>query len=98
MALYLKTDGTIVEVKPKDGKMFKLPELHSLIGGYLELVPLRPGKYGELTIHATDVMFCDEDGKLKGKQVNVAACVVSPVYPPDVIVGDVVICRKGEID
>ena len=44
MAKLIKTDGTITEVKPNNGKTFSLKELQKFVGGLVEIVPLPSGK------------------------------------------------------
>lgn len=50
MAKIYKTDGTVVEAKPKNGKDFKLEELQAIVGGYIEVLP----------INNKEVLVCDE--------------------------------------
>ena len=63
MAKLIKTDGTEIEVAPKNPrKGFTCAELYKLIG--CEVVePVGPNSKGEL-------MICDEMGKLNGSKVN----------------------------
>lgn len=44
MAQLIKTDGTVQEVTPANGKGFTLEELQGFVGGYIEPVRLGPGK------------------------------------------------------
>jgi hypothetical protein len=44
-------------------------ELHTAIGGYLELIPYLNNYKGQRCI-----AYCDEDGKMKGKPLNITAC------------------------
>ncbi len=85
MATLIHADGRIEEVRPKNGKEFTLTELQGYVGGYIELV--RHGKQN---------IFCDEDGKLKDKPVNVVASHMYPLVG-DFFVGDVIVCEKGEV-
>ena len=67
-----------------------LKELQALVGGYIQVVYVDDGK--------TQIVM-DEEGKLKGKQVNLEATGVwfpDQYILPDVIVGDaVVLTKKG---
>ena len=86
MAQIVKQNGITSEVKPKNGKDFKMEELHAIVGGYFECVYL-PGKM---------LMVLDEEGKIKGKDVNQIATEMAHLNN-DYIVGDVLICKQSEI-
>jgi hypothetical protein len=92
MATHIKTDGTKTEVQPKNGTDFKLEELKEFIGGgWIEMVECWNPDYQGM------VIILDEEGKLKNMPLNVAATDAYGVPHWDVIVGDVLICRKEEI-
>ncbi len=40
---YIKTNGTIAEVEPKDGKRFSLAELQGYVGGLIDIVEMPDG-------------------------------------------------------
>lgn len=84
MATWIKTDGTVTEVQPKNGTDFKLDELQRYVGGYIELLTLTNFRY----------MVVNEEGKVSGLPLNVKA---SAIYRFDAIVGDVLICKVEEI-
>ena len=63
MSAVLVKDGCMRPVVPMNGKKFTLQELQSLVDGYIEYVHLGNGK----------VLVVDEDGKRKGKLVNMIA-------------------------
>jgi len=89
MAQWIKTDGTITEVEPANGKDFSLIEVKRFIGGgYVEVIGVRDG-----------LMLLDEDGKRKQLPVNeLATAVALPVLQRgDFIVGDVLVCKRGQI-
>lgn len=90
MAVVIKTDNTIDVLHPKNNKVFTLEELKSVVGGYIEIVPLNEG-YS---------MVINEDGKLLNLPINVVATRVyrasRNIY--DIIVGNVLICNNKEID
>ena len=77
-------------VQPLNGDKFTLEELQRAVGGYIEIVPL------------TDktVMVVDEEGKLKGKEINVFATALYQGLRKvnDYIVGDVIVCPAKMID
>jgi hypothetical protein len=86
MAEILFVNGLRKTVEPKNGKDFKLEELHDIVGGYIECIYL-PGKM---------LMVLDEEGKLKGKDVNQNATEMARLNN-DYIVGDVLVCKKSEV-
>lgn len=55
-------DGCMRPIKPMNGRCYTLLELQQLVGGIIELVDLGK-KY----------LVLDEEGKLKGKMVNLIA-------------------------
>ena len=54
-------------VTPENGEVFTLKELQTLVGGFIEVVPQR--------VHPDKVYLCDEEGLLKGKEINVSIVV-----------------------
>jgi hypothetical protein len=84
----IKTDGTIIEAVPADGKRFTLKELQAAVGGLIELAVLRDGRD----------LWLNEEGKLEGLDVNLAATALwqDSYGPHDIIVGDVIITAKGQ--
>lgn len=83
MATWMKTNGECVTVEPKNGSDFTLEELKKFVGGYIEIVHM-----GE------SLLVVNEEGKLNGLPVNYAA---SNLYMREVLVGDVLMCRKEQI-
>lgn len=77
------------EVSPKNGKYFSLEELNSFVDGYIEIVDLMDGR----------LMVVNEEGKLIGLPLNLLATVeYQKAYGPiDQIVGNALVCKKGEI-
>ena len=80
MAYLLKVDGTIEQM----GWNPSLEELQAAVGGYIEMV--RTNNVGYL--------YCNEEGKLLGLPVNMAATTM--IEHDDVIRGDVVVMEEGE--
>ena len=88
----------LVVVVPVAGRPFKkeIPDedilhgLQTLVGGFIEVV--RPSLLPE-----DWVMVIDEEGKLKGKDVNRLGTILYD-NPIDVIVGDLVMVREGMVD
>ena len=89
MAKWLKVSGDEVSVEPKNGTDFTLEELKRFVGGYIEIIRLRNGK----------LMVVNEEGKLNRLPINDYATLIwEGVYGcTDVIVGDVLVCKEGEI-
>jgi Domain of unknown function (DUF3846) len=70
MAQLIKTNGDVSTVLPKNGKYFSLKEMQEYVGGYIEVVRFTGGK---------EVMIVDEEGKVKGKELNRAAMICASV-------------------
>lgn len=91
MALLIAADGATLEVFPPDGRpAFTLPELQQIVGGYIELIPMRD---------PSRVMFVNEDGKSQNLPLNQVASALgweAGIAPDDYIVGDVVVCTRIE--
>ena len=89
MAHIIKTNGEVVEVQPKNGTDFQLDELQAIVGGYIEVVG----------IHHGQLIVCDEEGKLKGKDRNNKATDLYRLrlLTNDFLVGDVLICDQEQI-
>ena len=82
-ARLLKSDGTAQVLN--FSKMPTLKQLQDLVGGYIECVPTRDQK---------GVLVCDEEGVLKGKDVNISASIL---YGYGKISGDVVLLRGWKL-
>lgn len=91
MAKIIYTSGAMVEVTPANGKSFDLKYLKDVVGGYIEAVYLTNGQ----------VMFVNEEGKLKGLPINEAATIIirsmGRFYPSnEYIAGDAIIVTPEE--
>lgn len=88
MAKIYRTNGDVENVEPKNGTDFQLEELSAIAGGYIEV----------LYLDDKEILVCDEEGKLKGYPLNVRATDIVRSYGiSDYIVGDVLICKTGEV-
>lgn len=87
MAKLIKVDGTIEDIEIPQGS--QLDALQQAVGGDIQIVPCN--------YQGHTMMVCDEEGKLKGKAINDKATEIYG-YPYDVIVGDAIIAKEGEID
>jgi hypothetical protein len=87
MATIIRADGRVQEVTPANGSHFTLAELQAVVGGYIEAVAVQDR-----------FMFVNEDGKHLGLPLNheATARVRHVLVPGDVVVGDVIICSRGE--
>jgi hypothetical protein len=84
MVKILRVDGTEEDLLPESGnKRLTLTQLQKAVGGYIELIK----SYRE------GIMFADEDGNMKGRQMNVMASSLAGQK----IVGDVVIGSVEEL-
>lgn len=93
MAKWIKTNGEVMDVTPKNGgKPFTLEELKEYVGGWIECIYLNKHQ----------VMVINEEGKLLNLPYNaVATEAYRIVFQPtdDFIVGDALICTlMTEID
>lgn len=67
----------------------RLEQLQGLVDGYIEMVP----------VYGSDwYIVCDEEGKLKGKEINPLATQMLQMQPHDVIVGTVVVAHHKWLD
>lgn len=90
MAILYTTDGSVVNVEPKNGTDFKYDELSGFVDGYIEIVPLK---------RTGGLLVVNEEGKLKGLEPNSLATEiwVKNYGWTDVIVGNALFCKDGEI-
>lgn len=84
LLIHIRTDRNVV-LKAK--KEFSAEELRGLVGGYLEAVPIP-------TIKDTDMMLCNEDGRLLGLPLNEIATQVARQE----ILGNVFIVGRADPD
>jgi len=95
MALLIKADGAQEEVngEASDGSLTYEQLRKAIGGGYIEIVACDP----EVTKGYTNLV-CDEEGKLKSFPINDKATKLSTyTAPTDLICGDVLFCKDGEI-
>ena len=83
-------NGDFQETQPNNGSTFELEELQEVVGGYIEIVRLNDGR----------MIIVDEDGKSKGKAVNIPATNIlrRDHYTTDYIVGTAIVCDADMID
>ena len=93
MAKWIKTNGEVIDVTPKnEGKTFTLEELKEYVGGWIECVYLNKHQ----------VLVVNEEGKLLNLPYNaIATEAYRLAFQPnnDCIVGDALLCTlMSEID
>jgi hypothetical protein len=89
MATILRPDGSSEVLAPAGGT-FKLLELQTIVGGYIQAVGTVDGRY----------LICNEDGKRLNLPVNLAATIIlheAGGMPDDFVVGNVLIATKEEM-
>lgn len=84
-----KADGDVERVCPENDTDYQLNELQRFVGGYVEFCYGDDGR----------MLVVDEEGKLKGKQINERATqwYRTHVYRNDYIVGDALLCKKERV-
>jgi hypothetical protein len=91
MALLIKTNGDKSEVEvPQIGE---LEFLQGLVGGMIELAPII---HGSAAIQDFDGVLCNEEGKMLGLPANMTATKFAG-YTDDILVGDVLFFKDGEV-
>lgn len=90
MAKIIQANGETIDVNPQNGNDFKLAELQTIVDGYIEIIWL-PNE---------EIMVINEEGKLIGLPINNEA---TKIYHDafgfnDVIVGDVLLCSKSQVE
>ena len=89
-AKIIYTDKEAEDYTPKNGKAFALTEMQEIIGGYVEPIRLNDGR----------IIIVDEDGKSKGKAVNIPATNIlrRDHFTTDYIVGTAIVCDADMIE
>ena len=89
-AKIIYTDKEAEDYTPKNGNTFALTEMQEIIGGYIEPIRLNDGR----------MIIVDEDGKSKGKAVNIPATNIlrRDHYTTDYIVGTAIVCDADMIE
>ena len=90
MAKLYNTDGTILEVEPKNGTDFSLEEIQDFVGDYFEVVSLK----------GSNIMVINGEGRVKrGLPFNALATDVdNKSYGlMDYIAGNALVCKSNQI-
>lgn len=85
MAKFIKANGKMKDVEPKNGIDFRLDELQDYVGGHIEIIYLRDGR----------MMVVNEEGKLRALPINRDATFLYGGL--DLITGDVLVCDRNQI-
>lgn len=93
LALYFKTDGTIIDIKPKNGSKFLLQELQELVGGYIEIIPLFEGEEEEA--RGFIIVSEEESSRSLLNKFNTLSVLF---HLKDLIVGDFLFCIGNELE
>jgi hypothetical protein len=88
MATLYTPDGRTKRVRPESGKCFTNEELWALIGDYYEVTRTVDG----------DLMLIDDNGKLKGLDLNIPATRIFIYGRTDVIAGPALVMEPGEME
>ena len=88
-ALLYKTDYSVEEIQPANGRYFKLEEMQKYVGGLIEIIPL-DGEGLE-----DKLLVVNEEGKLINLPFNLFATVEWEKYygQTDYVSGDAIICH-----
>lgn len=89
VALLYKTDFTVEEIQPGNGRHFKLEEMQKYVGGLIEIIPL-DGEGLE-----DKLLVVNEEGKLINLPFNYFATAEWEKYygHTDYVSGDAIICH-----
>ena len=87
-ALLYKTDFSVEEIQPANGRYFKLEEMQKYVGGLIEIIPL-DGEGLE-----DKLLVVNEEGKLVNLPFNLFATAEWEKYygQTDYVSGDAIIC------
>ena len=97
-ATLIQTNGQHTQIEPLNGKTFTLKEMQAYVKGLVEIVPLPDDK---------SILICNEEGKLDGLPVNVAATEYwkkmypiskYPINNDELVVGDVMVCDSAMVE
>ena len=90
MAILIQPDGAMVDVFPEDGQRFRLDELQSHVGGYIE--PVKTLMETEMNGYTIQTIYVNEDGFAFGLEHNLKASMITGKD----IVGNALALFEGE--
>ena len=80
-------DGREKFIEPKNGTDFSLEELQTIVGGYIEIVPLGDNR----------IMVVNEEGHLQNLPTNLVASFITAQFGIFDIVGNVLVCHSSMV-
>lgn len=87
----IKTGGEVINYAPQAGTHYELEELQNIVGGDIQIISLHDGRQ----------IVLNEDGKLNALPYNSLATDIAheahAIFDSDYIVGDILICKEGDI-
>jgi len=91
MAMVLKATGEVsfIHGTKEDGSL-SLDQMQKAVGGFIEIVQCHE-------VEGDSILVINEEGKLEGLPVNQRATNLADIFEGDVIVGDAIFCRDGEV-
>jgi hypothetical protein len=92
-AILFKTSGMMLDATPKNGKTYTLKEMQSMVNGLIQVIDLSPA--------VNALMVMNEEGKLLELPLNVNATRIFRMAfegTDDFVVGDVLICKKNQMN
>ncbi len=89
MTKIYKTNGEVIEVKPKNSTDFIFGELSEIVGGNIGVIQLSDRR----------VMIFNEQSKMRDLPFNELATMLSQdsIRTGDYIAGDVLVCDKNQV-
>jgi len=97
-AKWIKTDGTITEVTPKDGVGFSLEELYE----YIKHPKIPDPMVETQTLRSKGLILCCEENAmaydLEPNNVATMECAVDVIQPDKGILGNVLICHPSQLE
>lgn len=113
MATILYPDGRTEEIQPQNNRDFKLEELQKIVGGHIEILPLRDGRImvineegklldlsrNEQATALANLPTPEERAAIKNDLANSGVDVIdlNPPYELDYIAGTVLVCQDHEV-
>ena len=90
MAILIQPDGAMVDVFPEDGQRFRLDELKTYVGGWIEKVQL-PAET-KVNGYTIQTMYVNEEGRWDNLEHNLQASMIADRY----LVGNALVLFLGE--
>lgn len=99
-ARWIKTDGTVIEVTPKNGKNFEIDEIYAFIQTDPKINP--DPMFQELPMKSKGmILICEENAMMLNLPKNDTAtieCALDALMSPEGMLGDILICRPDQLE